>query len=731
MATQMTPEEIQDIFDEYNRAVANGATISRELNDRLRDASVGVKNYSATLKASLGQLGQSSRQLASDLASGAKGASVFNDSLDAAAGAASSLAAGFGPLGIVIGLAVKAFSFFVGQVNKQSDALYNSFQDISRSGAIGAQSMDQVFESMIKMGYTLDELGSMGAMLQDTSRNFGLFSSSVLAGTKQMVEVADTIQNSNLRRQLFNMGLSVDGINKGIAGYITQQGRLGKLEQMTQSQISRGAVAYIKEMEILTRLTGQQREELEAQREAAMNIDAFYAAISDMPNDAREQALATFNVLSKQNPKLAEEYAANFAGIITGQTDLFLATGGKSMQYASKEFFLAGGQMKDAMAGIQDGLRQNLDTIKGVAQVGGEFGVTFKDATQLINKDFTKGVQAATQSVTDQEKGLNAATDSQSAIRDSQIKIAQSAQDLVNIGVNPLTKAMQKLTEVIERLADLLPGAIKSNAKPEAQSGTNVSAANIDSTLKSIASNNAAGTGSSTPFAGSQKEFYDQMYGMLLEHAKKAGVQNPDVIARLGTAQASLESGYGKHLAGGNNYFGIKARPGDKNASVVETQDWDPQLGFFTHKQPFRRYGSMSESAADYVKFLQENKRYKEVLAAKTIEEAILAQGKTGYAGDPAGYVQKLQSINAKALAGPSGASGFRGTLSGPMSGYNPNLQMHGTEEISIRPMGGSINNAAGASEGTMLRLVEKVEDLIQVTRSQLTVNEKILKYAQ
>lgn len=730
MATQMTPEEIQDIFDEYNRAVANGASVSRELTERLRDASVGVKNYSANLKASLGQLGQSSRQLASDLASGAKGASVFNDSLDAAAGAASSVAAGFGPLGIVIGLAVKAFSFFVGQVNKQSDALYNSFQDISRSGAIGAQSMDQVFESMIKMGYTLDELSSMGAMFQDTSRNFGLFSSSVLAGTKQMVEVADTIQNSDLRRQLFNMGLSVDGINRGIAGYINQQGRLGKLEQMTQSQISQGAVAYIKEMEILTRLTGQQREELEAQREAAMNIDAFYAAVSDMPEDAQKQVMATFNALSKQNPKLAEEYAANFAGILTGQTDLFLATGGAYMQF-NKEFYLAGGQMKDAMAGIQEGLRQNLDTIKGVAQVGGEFGVTFKDANQLINKDFTKGIQEATQSVIDQEKGLNAATNSQSAIRDSQIKTAQAAQDLVNLGVNPLTKAMQKLTEVIERLADLLPGAIKSNAKPEAQSSTNVSAANIDSTLKSIASNNAAGTGSSTPFAGSQKEFYDQMYGMLLEHAKKAGVQNPDVIARLGTAQSALESGYGKHLAGGNNYFGIKAKPGDKNASVVETQDWDQQLGFFTHKQPFRRYGNMSESAADYIKFLQENKRYKEVLAAKTIEEAILAQGKTGYAGDPAGYVQKLQSINARALAGPSGASGFRGILSGPMSGYNPNLQMHGTEEISIRPMGGSINNAAGASESTMLRLIDKVEDLIQVSRSQLTVNEKLLKYAQ
>lgn len=153
------------------------------------------------------------------------------------------------------------------------------------------------------------------------------------------------------------------------------------------------------------------------------------------------------------------------------------------------------------------------------------------------------------------------------------------------------------------------------------------------------------------PIAGDSKEFYNKIYATLLEEAKKAKVANPEAIARLGAAQSSLETGYGKSTAGGNNYFGIKGKAGDTNVSQVDTQEWDPKQGkMVTVKAGFRKYGSMQESAADYIKFLQENPRYKDVLNAKTTQEAIQAQGKTGYATDP-NYASKLASINARGTA--------------------------------------------------------------------------------
>ena len=165
---------------------------------------------------------------------------------------------------------------------------------------------------------------------------------------------------------------------------------------------------------------------------------------------------------------------------------------------------------------------------------------------------------------------------------------------------------------------------------------------------------NIPDTGRPGALKGESKEFYSKMYGTLLEEAKKAKVANPEAVARLGAAQSSLETGYGKSTAGGNNYFGIKGKAGDANVSQVDTQEWDPKQGkMVTIKAGFRKYGSMQESAADYIKFLQENPRYKDVLNAKTSHEAIQAQGKTGYATDP-DYASKLASINAKGFASES-----------------------------------------------------------------------------
>jgi flagellum-specific peptidoglycan hydrolase FlgJ len=153
----------------------------------------------------------------------------------------------------------------------------------------------------------------------------------------------------------------------------------------------------------------------------------------------------------------------------------------------------------------------------------------------------------------------------------------------------------------------------------------------------------------SQPFEGSQKQFYDKMYATLLSEATKQGVQNPEAIARVGTAQSVIETGYGKHLAGGNNYFGIKARPGE-GGPAQQTQEFINGK-MVTINDKFRRYNSMEESAADYVKFLKENSRYKETLAAKTVDEAILAIGRSGYATDP-GYANKLKSVNGSGMAG-------------------------------------------------------------------------------
>jgi flagellum-specific peptidoglycan hydrolase FlgJ len=143
---------------------------------------------------------------------------------------------------------------------------------------------------------------------------------------------------------------------------------------------------------------------------------------------------------------------------------------------------------------------------------------------------------------------------------------------------------------------------------------------------------------------GSQKEYYDKMYASLYQAAKAKGLPNPEVVAQLGATQTSLETGYGQHMVG-NNAFGIKAKAGMASVSAG-TQEFEN--GRMVNKpQRFRRYNDVTESASDYIDFLMKNKKYKGVLAATNINDAIIAQGRTGYATDP-NYTAKLAAINAK-----------------------------------------------------------------------------------
>lgn len=187
-------------------------------------------------------------------------------------------------------------------------------------------------------------------------------------------------------------------------------------------------------------------------------------------------------------------------------------------------------------------------------------------------------------------------------------------------------------TEKLEKTSDTLKGSIDALRR---------SIDNLNSTMGGRVSGGTTGT----PFTGNKKEFTDRLYNSLLAEAKRQGLPNPEVIAQLGTAQSALETGYGKSLAGGNNYFGIKdfSKGGGNTQSTKEFIDGK----WVTINDKFRRYGSMEESSQDYIRFLMQNPRYAKVLQAGSREDAARLIRESGYATDPE-YSSKLLSIMGK-----------------------------------------------------------------------------------
>lgn len=124
----------------------------------------------------------------------------------------------------------------------------------------------------------------------------------------------------------------------------------------------------------------------------------------------------------------------------------------------------------------------------------------------------------------------------------------------------------------------------------------------------------------------------------IAEAATKAGAKYGCLVA----AQWALESGWGKHQSGKNNFFGIKGK-GTKR----ETKEWDGAK-FISIVDEFKDYGSPEECVADLVnKWYKDYKNHKGVNNAKNREEAARELVRQGYATDPE-YANKLIDLMSK-----------------------------------------------------------------------------------
>ena len=134
----------------------------------------------------------------------------------------------------------------------------------------------------------------------------------------------------------------------------------------------------------------------------------------------------------------------------------------------------------------------------------------------------------------------------------------------------------------------------------------------------------------------SKRDFIKALQPIAEDVSKELGI-DPKIVM----AQAILETGYGSKVKG-NNYFGIKSH-GKAGGQTFATQEEVDGL-MVKKRDRFRKYDSLEDSVRDYGAFLQENKRYRPLLEAKTLDDQIEALAKSGYVTDSR-YGDKIRGI--------------------------------------------------------------------------------------
>jgi len=745
-----------------------GIISAKELNEAQKDYAAGIKGYTANLKASMAQLGTSFKALGKDIYDGKQSATVLNDSMSSGANAVAAYAAKFGPAGVAVGLFTKAVVGFVNAALKQSDALYDSYAKISRTGTVGSQAMGEVFNQMVQFGYTVEQLGNMGELLGKNSKNFGIFSKSALDGARSFGEVANNIQNSPIRKQFFALGLSVDDINDGIAGYLNQQGKLGQLQNKNTKEQTQASINYIKELDAMTKLTGMTRQEQEEAREAALQIDAFYASLTDMSEKEQEVALKVFTYYyNKGGEKAAAAMVSGFSGAITGSTDAIMSTGGESARLMNKQAIKNGATFEQITDGINKSLQGPMKaTTRSVEEFGGSIGLNSRTINNIVGSgdSVAKTMDRLNKEQQGQLQGINPATKAQAGMRDNQIKASQSMASFVNLGVNPATKALEIFTDVVETLTSFLPGVESAKKRREAAEFA-----------RQEPKTRMVWAGSKLVDEKSQ-EYKDYL-------ASQAAAAEPPGAKVSGSAEAkaSAEKYFGKAISDSEFSALIKAThaeaAGGKQASQQEQAmimasvlnrartDKGGIMGALTAKNQFQSVTGTANEPGPSQNYLRgpEKERLQSIEGATQLlqniskeqknftaasaaaygpgtnigyRDKMLAGGGTVIGGSvfqtapmqPTATVQALNDTNQRENLGIGMANG--GILSGPTSGYKPNLTMHGTE--AIVPLNTPAQQAAaagGMDNGLVMAQLDKFDEMIAIMKNQLGVSTKIMQY--
>ena len=122
-----------------------------------------------------------------------------------------------------------------------------------------------------------------------------------------------------------------------------------------------------------------------------------------------------------------------------------------------------------------------------------------------------------------------------------------------------------------------------------------------------------------------------------------ADMKNSGVAASLTTAQAILESAWGKSelTKTGNALFGIKATKDWKGKTLTrKTTEYEDGKKVQVEAE-FRAYDTWEDSVKDHSTFLKKYKRYAKVIGETDYKEACNAVAAAGYASDPE-YAKKL-----------------------------------------------------------------------------------------
>ena len=323
-----------------------------------------------------------------------------------------------------IGGALGALAGYGQEMVKFAESSVDTLEGLSGSGASFNNSIVQMNYAASQSRLTLDEFAGLVSKNSQTMAGFG---GSVTEGAKRFSRMSGEFFDQGLGDDLINMGLTFEEVNESLASYMEFNRRNIATGAMGQQQALESAAAMAKEMDMVAKLTGQNRKEMEAEVNSRMREGQVQAKLKLLEMQGNTQAADEYKRALVQAQKAGPDAVAALQETFTKGT--VVSDAGRRGMVALGE---AGAELTNIVSAINDPARDvgpsldqfnaavvervNSTEFLNIATLGGMGGVADAAAGILENAGpYADAVRASTEGAIDESSSRAAILE---AVRD-------------------------------------------------------------------------------------------------------------------------------------------------------------------------------------------------------------------------------------------------------------------------------------------------------------------------
>lgn len=162
-------------------------------------------------------------------------------------------------------------------VAANAERLQASFVQATSAGANFGGSITQMINTATGAGLTFDQFSNI---VSKNSEGLSLFAAGTAEGAIRLGRLSKEMKTQITQSGLAELGYTTETANDAMAKYIGMLSRSGATRHMSDQQIVASSTAYLKNLDAVSKLTGKQKDALQAEQEARQNDSRLRAMLA-------------------------------------------------------------------------------------------------------------------------------------------------------------------------------------------------------------------------------------------------------------------------------------------------------------------------------------------------------------------------------------------------------------------------------------------------------------------